>query len=139
VYGPYKPYYKNLISWLFREKRSVFKNVHIPPEKVNELFSRSKIALNIHHEQTTDGANQRVFESSGAGAYQVCDANPFIESLFPNSEAGLYHNDEELFACIDDALNNDKSENARRAQQIVLSGHTFKHRIEEILNKIDFN
>ncbi len=93
IYGHYKPYYKNPIKWFFREKRSIYKNRNIPPGKVNQLLNRTKIALNIHHEQTTNGANQRVYEISGAGAYQICDANPYIESLFPNGEAGLYHNE----------------------------------------------
>jgi spore maturation protein CgeB len=133
VYGKYKPIEKGPLTWLLREKRNVFKNVNIPPEKTNELFNRCRIALNIHHGQTVFGANPRVFEACGAGAYQICDANPFVESLFPNGEVGLYRNEEELTACIDDALQSDKSENARRAQGIVLSGHTFLHRVKEML------
>jgi spore maturation protein CgeB len=136
IYGKYKPIEKNPVKWLFREKRDIFKNVNIPPKKVNELFNRCKIALNIHHEQTVFGANQRVFEACGAGAYQICDANPFIESLFPNGEVGLYHNEKELIACIDDALQNDKSENAKRANEIIVNGHTFVHRIKTMLEEI---
>ena len=132
-YGHYKPFYKQPVKWLFREQRSIFRNVNIPPEQVNELYGRCKIALNIHHKQTIRGANQRVFESSGAGAYQICDANPFIESLFPNGEIGLYKNEAELLACIEDALQNDKSENAKKAQETVLSNHTFLHRVKEML------
>ena len=136
-YGHYKPYYKNPIKWFFREKRNILKNVNIPPEKVNELYGRCKIALNIHHNQTLNGANQRVFESSGAGAYQICDANPYIASVFPNGEIGLYKNEAELMACIEDALQNDKSENAKKAQEIILSNHTFLHRVKEMLAVLD--
>lgn len=133
IYGHYKPFYKNPLQWLFRTKRAVFKNNNIEPDEVNKLFSRCRIALNIHNKQTFNGANQRLFEASGAGAYQICDANSFIETLFPNGEVGLYHNQEELIALINDALHQDKSENARRAQTIVLEGHTFLHRVEEML------
>jgi spore maturation protein CgeB len=143
IYGHYKPFYKNPIKWLFREKRHIFKNVNIAPCMVNELFSRSRIAINIHNQQTFIGANQRVFEICGAGAYQICDANPFIESLFVNNEIGLYHNEDELIACIEDALHNDKTDNAKKAQDIIIAKHTFMHRIKQMLNilyeKTSFN
>ncbi|MBN1462953.1 MAG: glycosyltransferase [Paludibacteraceae bacterium] len=135
-YGHYKPFYKNPFTWLFRSYRSVFKNVNISPQKVNELFSRTKIALNTHHEQSTDGANQRVFEIGGARAYQICDYNPFIQSLYPNGEAGLYKNDQEMFTLIDEALENDKSEMANKAYMIITSKHLFKNRVEEMLNHL---
>ena len=60
VYGWYKPFVKTPLKCLFREKRNIYQNTNIPPSKVNELFSHCKIALNIHHEQTFHGANQRL-------------------------------------------------------------------------------
>ena len=137
IYGHYKPYYKNPIKWVFREKRNIFKNINISPEKVNQLYARTKIALNIHHEQTLFGANQRLYEASGAGAYQICDANPYIESVFTNGEIGLYNKEEELFACIEDALNNDKFVEIKTAQEIILTQHTFLHRVKEMLQIIE--
>ena len=137
IYGHYKPYYKNPIKWIFREKRNIFKNVNISPEKVNQLYASTKIALNIHHEQTLFGANQRLYEASGAGVYQICDANPYIESVFPNGEIGLYHNEKELFSCIEDALINDKSVEIKKAQEIILTQHTFLHRVKEMLQVIE--
>lgn len=143
IYGWYKPFVKNPIKWLFREKRNVFKNVNIPPAKVNELFSRTKIALNIHHEQTFHGANQRVFEASGSGAYQVCDANPYIESLFPNGEVGLYHNEEEMVEQIRWALNpaneQERERRAKAAQEIILKDNTFLSRVKQMLEVAGIN
>jgi spore maturation protein CgeB len=137
IYGMYKPYYKNPVKWLFRTKRKIYKNKNISPEKLNELYRRCKIALNIHHVQTIFGANPRVFEICSAGAYQICDANPFIENIFSNKEVGLYRNEDELINLIDDAIQNHKIENAKKAQQIVLSEHTFIHRIREMLKIIN--
>lgn len=143
IYGWYKPFVKNPIKWLFREKRNVFKNVNIPPAKVNELFSRTKIALNIHHEQTFHGANQRVFEASGSGAYQVCDANPYIESLFPNGEVGLYHNEEEMVEqirwALDSANVQERERRAKAAQKIILKGNTFLSRVKQMLETAGIN
>lgn len=136
IYGIYKPYYKNPIKWLFRERRDVFMNKNLPREKVNEFYNRAKLVLNIHHEQSQNGANPKVFEICGAGAYQICDANPYIESLFSNNEIGLYKTDLELINCVDVALRNDKTTEAKHALDIVYSSHTFKHRIEEILSVV---
>jgi len=140
VYGWYKPFVKTPLKCLFREKRSVYKNRNIPPVKVNELFSHTKIALNIHHEQSFYGANQRLFEACGAKTYQICDANPYIESLFPNGEVGLYHKEEELFSLINWALDeNNKQERERRAEaayQIISEKHTFLSRVREMLEKV---
>ncbi|MBQ8720805.1 MAG: glycosyltransferase [Paludibacteraceae bacterium] len=132
-YGEYKPYFKNPIKWLFRGYRDVFLNHNIAPSIVNDLFSRSRIVLNIHHKQTFHGANQRLFEACGAGAYQICDKNPFIASLFQNGEVGLYDNEEELFELIDYALTHDMSQNAKAGYEIVLNNHTFDKRIEQML------
>lgn len=140
VYGWYKPFVKMPLKCLFREKRNIFKNVNIPPAKVNELFGRTKIALNIHHEQTFHGANQRLFEACGSKVYQICDANPYIESLFPNGEVGLYHNEEELLSLLTWALDKDNSqERDRRAEaayNIIIENHTFLSRVKEILTVI---
>ncbi|MDR1583426.1 MAG: glycosyltransferase [Prevotellaceae bacterium] len=137
IVGIYKPWYKNPFKWLFREKRHIYTNKNVPVNEVNNYYSRARIVLNIHHETQQQGANPKVFEICGAGQYQICDANPFIESLFPNSEIGLYCNEIELLANIEDALQNDKSEKARCGREIVLAEHTFKHRIKEILIQID--
>ena len=96
--------------------------------------------MNIHHEQTFHGANQRLFEACGAGAYQICDANPYIQSLFPNGEVGLYHSEEEMLGQINWALDeNNVQERERRAKAasaIVKEKHTFVARICEMLEKI---
>lgn len=132
-YGQYKPYFKDPIGWMCRGYRDVFMNRNIAPEEVNRLFSRTRIALNIHNQQTFNGANQRVFEACGAGAYQVCDYNPYIGDIFRNGEVGLYKNDEELIELIDYALKHDMSVEARAGYEIVRREHTFDHRIRRML------
>lgn len=140
VYGWYKPFVKTPLKCLFREKRNIYQNTNIPPSKVNELFSHCKIALNIHHEQTFHGANQRLFEACGAGAYQICDANPYIQSVFPHNEIGLYHNEEEMLSEIKWALDennvHERERRAKAAYNIIQKGHTFVARVQEMLTKI---
>ena len=137
IVGKYKPIEKNILEWLFREKRTIFTNRNIVPSEVNTLYNQSRMVLNIHHETQTEGANPKVFEICASGAYQICDYNPYIVSLFSNGEVGLYKNEKELFDLIEDALKNDKSEQAKKAHEIVINNHTFEARVKEILRIID--
>ncbi len=133
VWGVYKPWYKQPLQCLLRERRDVYTNCNATAEQLNLDYNRAKIVLNIHHEQQKDGANPKVFEICASGAYQICDANPYIERLFPNAEIGLYHNEEELFALIDYALSHDMTKTAQSAYQCVAKEHTFEKRMEYII------
>ena len=137
VWGIYKPWYKNPVQWLTRERRDVYTNCNATAEQLNLDYNRAKIVLNIHHEQQKDGANPKVFEICASGAYQICDANPYIEQLFPNGEVGFYHNEEELFSLIDYALTHDMSDSASVAYQNVTQHHTFLNRMKTVLQIVE--
>ena len=133
VHGKIVLFVKKPLKWIFLRKRKIYKNKNIDGAAVNKFYNRSKVVLNIHNEQQKNGANPKVFEICGVGTYQVCDANQYIESLFPNGEVGLYHNENEMIKCIREALTHDCSKQAKAAQEIVLSAHTFTKRIQELL------
>jgi spore maturation protein CgeB len=120
--------------WLTRERRDIYKNCNTTSEQLNLDYNKSRVVLNVHHEQQKNGANPKVFEIAATRAYQICDVNPYIEELFPNGEIGIYHNEEELFELIDYALSHDMSEQAESARQIVVNNHTFVNRIQQMLN-----
>lgn len=139
IIGEYKPWYKNPIKWLFREHRKIYMNKNIPYFEVNDYYNRALIVLNIHNEQQRNGANPKVFEISGSGAYQICDKNSYIASLFSHNEIGQYEDENRLVSCIIDALANDKTVQAQEAYNIVKSQHTFAHRIAEVLSVVSNN
>ena len=133
VWGEYKPWYKNPLKWLLRERRDVYQNRNASASQLNHDYNHSRIVLNIHIEQQQDGANPKVYEIAASGAYQICNANPYLEQLFAHGEVGLYHNLDELFALIDDALLQDKRPHAIGAHHIVVAHHTFVHRLRQVL------
>lgn len=133
VYGWYQPWFKGIVAWLRRPYKHIFKNVQISGAEANRLYNRARIVLNIHQEYQQDGANPRVFEICGAGAYQICDWNPYVASLFPTGSIGLYHDGAELVSEIEEALLDDKGESAFRAHSVVWAEHTFKNRVEKVL------
>lgn len=60
----------------------VFKNRSLCPVEINKFYARSKICLNIHHQQSQGGCNPRVLELAGAGAFQLVDKNEFVSTHF---------------------------------------------------------
>lgn len=134
VWGIYKLWYKGLRTWLTRERRDIYMNRSASAEQLNEDYNSARIVLNIHHEQQKNGANPKVYEISASGAYQICDNNPYIESLFPNGEVGLYETEEDLFRRIDYALSHDMSQQAEAAYRIIIADNTFRERIKQMLN-----
>ncbi len=136
IYGIYKPIYKNPVKWLFREKRDIYKNKNISPQKVNLLYNRAKICVNIHHEQSKEGANPKVFEIAGSKSFQLSDWNPYIEETFPDKEIAMYHSKDEMIDLISFYLNHDTSEQIEKAYNNVINNHTFVNRIKEVLDII---
>src|SRR5574344_61489 len=135
-FGLYKPFVKNPIACIFRNRRNIFMNKNIDSTLANDYYNRTKVALNIHSEQQKDGANPRLFEIAGTKTYQICDANPYIENLFRNEEIGLYHNNGELISLIKKALDNDMGEKAESAYRMVLEEHSFDKRMEVVINTL---
>jgi len=138
IYGVYKPWYKNPFKWLFREHRRIYKNCSVPPEEVNLLYNRARICINMHHAQSKNGANPKVFEISGSGAFQLVDWNPYIESVFSNSEVAMYHSEDELMEMIEYYLHQDNTESAEKAYRLIMEKHTFVNRISNVLKILDF-
>lgn len=139
IWGDYKPWYKNPLKWLLRERRDVYMNRNTTGQQLNHDYNHSRIVLNIHIEQQRDGANPKVYEICASGAYQICNANPYLEQLFPNGEVGLYHNLDELFALIDHALTHDMRPQAEAAHRLIVSHDTFEQRLRQVLDVLIVN
>lgn len=136
IVGEYKPWFKGLLRCAFRERRDIYLNRNISPEQVNELYNRAKVVLNIHREDQKHGANPRLYEICGSGAYQISDTNPYIDSLFPGEEIGKYRSEDELIGRIRYALDHDMTSESVAAYNTVISGHTFRHRVEEAITSV---
>lgn len=136
IVGNYKPWYKNPLKCLFREHRDIYLNHGIPSSEVNDYYNRSRVVLNIHRCDQKDGANPRVFEICGSGAYQICDSNPYIDSLFQKGEIGLYHSADELITRIREALQGDFSLQTEAAYREVVSRHSYQARSLEVISDL---
>lgn len=131
--GSCMPWYKNPLACLLRKRRDVYTNSDVSPQEANSYYNRAVIAINIHREDQTNGANPRFFEICGSGTYQVCDRNPYVESVFPDGEVGFFSNEDELVESIRYALSNDVSLKACEACRKVTARHSFVSRISQVL------
>jgi hypothetical protein len=136
VWGNYKPWYKNPWRWLTREHREIYTNCNATAEQLNADYNAARVVLNIHGEQQRDGANPKVYEIAASGAFQVCDSNPYVDSLFPHGVMGLYHNEEELIAQLCAALSEDTTARAAQACAEVQQKHTFTRRMQQVLETV---
>lgn len=143
VWGRYLRY-KEPRTWLellsnriHHAGRQVYMNRNVPPQAVNDIYARSKIVLNIHHEQSKNGCNPRVFEILGSGAFQVCDENNFIRTHV-SSDIVMYSNMDELLQVLDHYIEDD----AERQRIAELTGavaprFTFSESVRLVIEKLD--
>lgn len=102
-----------------------------------EIMKRTKILLNssIKNKQ---GAHERIFSGSAAGAVVVTNDNAYIrEHFIDGQEILLYRRSafDDLNNCVHKLLNDEsrRIEMSQRARAKILAGHTWDHRITQLL------
>jgi spore maturation protein CgeB len=142
IYGNYTSLKRpsSYMKYHFTNMKNYYTNQFVSPKELNVLYSRSKIALNIHHSQSQSGCNPRVFEILAAKAFQLVDEIPFIKKHFhSNNSLSSYTDQEDLFNKIDYYLKNEgeRKRIAETGYNHVIQNHTFLKRVETILDAIE--
>lgn len=123
--------YPNLVKFI--------KNYDLLPQKVSELYLRSKICFNLHIERTGE-INARVFEIMGNGNFQLVDNNPAFEKLgiINNKHLCTYDNLEDCIEKIGYFLKNDdkRMEICKEAKNIVTEYYTMDKTMMTVLEDI---
>jgi hypothetical protein len=108
-----------------------------PKEEITTIYSESKIVINS---PANGDLNMRVFEAMASGALLVTEAiGNGQKDLFKNGVHLVeYRTEKELFEKVDYYLTHDyeRERIARAGQELVLSKHTYKHRVDFILDTI---
>lgn len=143
IWGRYVRYRepRTWLLWLVRQcdkrLRTTYRNRNIPPDAVNALYNHSKIVLNIHHRQSQNGFNPRTVEITGAGAFQICDANAYVASIFDGSVVQFADYDDlksKLHRYLDDA--DARNDVVNRARPIA-AAHNFEARMRTVLKTLE--
>lgn len=128
---------KKRIKYFLKGHRKYFINKSVTPKEANKLYSRTKIAINIHHEQSKYGCNMRFFEILGTKTFQLVDSNKFIDDVFFDKVIS-YKNYEDLKNKIKKYIDNEdlRAAIAENGYQEVINNHTFIQRVKYILTKL---
>lgn len=124
--------------------KSYVKGSNASPELWTKLYSAAKIILSQHYQPARGSfpcyqASPRVFEIMACGGFQVVDNQPDVLRLFTDKDQLVVFNDNaQLKKNIQYYLAHDdeRSEIAKRGYDTVMKHHTYKHRINEMVEII---
>ena len=104
--------------------------------EIDAIYSSSKIGINTHSVTMPHGGNLRTFEIPLSGCLQMVDT--FDRSWFiENQEIVIFENKEELLKKVRFYLDNNelREKIAEAGKKRVLISHTYKNRMETIINE----
>jgi len=118
-----------------------YKGGPLPYIEVLKIINASKIILNIHgfSGESHFDLPLRLFDTAGCGTFQLVEYSDTLEKYFEiGKEIICYSNKEELKELIEYYLTHDDEREtiAKNAQKRVYKEHTYKHRMQELLNII---
>lgn len=112
----------------------------VPNEQVRHIYSSAAIVLNDHWDDMRRHGfvSNRVYDALACGAFIVSDHVNELEELFEDAVV-TYRTREELAALIERFLSapDERRERARRGRKLVLSRHTFSHRVDRLLEEVE--
>ena len=137
IYG----YYINRVEFIKKivyKYTNKYKNFYgrVTPEEAGDLYSRSKICLNIHGSQSKYGANPRTFEILATKSFEIVDYNPYIEKILRDG-VSFYRDENELFQKIEYYLTHDseRATIAAKGYEYTKEKHMFSQRIDELITE----
>lgn len=118
----------------------IVRGEYLQIDDVNIAYQAAQFVLNSHHPQSKRGGlNSRAFEIPASGGAQLMDYVPEMEDLLkPGEEVVVYRSPEEGAALAKELIKDPGSRNriAKAGYERVMSEHTYKHRMQAILDKV---
>jgi len=106
--------------------------------KLNEVYNRSKLVLNIHSVDHMTSVSARTFEIALSGGFQIVDDREDIHTLFPKGTFLSFRTSSEMLQLLDYWIvqTAERERLAENARILVLKNHTWRHRAVEMLRVI---
>jgi spore maturation protein CgeB len=131
-----KLYGNRLPGWADPKLKTLYQKRYILKEEKSRIFGNALACINSTQMTEGNSINCRTFEIAGAQGLQIMEYRQAIEDCFePEKEILTYSSIEELVEKLHFYKNNHAASIPIReaAHKRVLSQHTYRHRIEEIL------
>lgn len=124
-YEQFVPYYQGKLSSLTRSQRKA-------------LYRDAAIIVNIHSKNIGSGdvVNMETFAIASCGGFQLVDTCTLMEGMFSYDELVIFESAEELSEQLAEFVDDRDArlEYVRNAQKLVLSKHTYEHRMQKLLD-----
>jgi GT2 family glycosyltransferase/spore maturation protein CgeB len=115
------------------------KGDHIPNDRLAAYYGAAKIVLNDHWEDMRDEGffSNRLYDATASGAFVISDSVPGLREEFDDGIVA-YETADELRQLVEWYLDHpeERRSKAERARAAVLTRHTFRHRVRELLDAI---
>ncbi len=111
-------------------------------EGLEEIYSGSKININVSHAQARGGLPWRVFDVMSSSGVLVSDYQEDLELLFgAEVKIPIYHSPSEARELCVQLLNDEvrRADLAQSCQSVIDKGHRFKHRIQTLSEVLGLN
>ena len=139
-YGSYvlKRDFRAYVRFLGSDFSKVFKNKRITHEEANLLYAKSKININILHEQSKAGWNARLDEILGAAGFQLVSHNDLISQRY-SGMLDTFKTKEELVSKIEYYLSHPELRDAMRLKgyRWTKNNETYIHRFRQIMADLE--
>ena len=133
-------------EWVYYECPGIITgDRRISEMEAQDIYKRSLININLHSSLNADSfgegdfVNPRTFELAGLGVFQLTDTRKLFSLHFDlSNEIVALNTWDDMKHAIDYFLNNPKEREsfAKKSQERVFQAHTYKHRVNEILQII---
>lgn len=105
-------------------------------EEMVKAFNAAKIVLNLQPYHHVTGANFKIHEIAGCGAFQLTDFKPEVAEMYePGKEIVVFHSPEEIPERVERYLQDERERQriADAAQKRAYADHTLKRRVRRML------
>lgn len=129
----------NKAKYFDPELEENFQNKGIYGEEKAKILNGSKIVFNNLHYAEIGSVNNKFFEVSGAGAFQICDYKPILNKILPiDPKLVSYNSVDEALKLIQYYLNNNEERWKIRSivSEYFQEHYTYKHLITHVFNHI---
>lgn len=126
----------NYLGLCINDARMEYRNVNT--DELVELYSRSRIIINMHHAQSIYGVNPRFFEIIACDSFQIVDKMPFIEDFFSGYDIVQYRDLSELTYMLESFANGEVTWFVNKdLREFVLREHTMYNRVCKIIDELN--
>ncbi len=108
-------------------------------DQMPSIFNRSRINLNISLRSIKSGIPLRAFDIMGCGGFLLSNFQAdFLDDFIPGEDFVYYESEADLLYKIDHYLTHEEERAAiaRNGHDKVAAGHTFRHRVREMLAEL---